>query len=155
MELSNIAIKFKESFSDDLISLIISDSKNSSIKKHHVSLLICNDTGKLLSYGRNWLSESSCKYSLHSEVDCINRFYYKKKLPSGKKTLLNIRLSRKIQKIGNSKPCTNCKNYLLHHKDSLNLEKIIYTTSEELVTVDSDNLEDLETKLSTGDRPRD
>jgi len=156
MQLIDIVSKFKEALSDDVVSKIIRDAKSSEIKKHHISILMCSESGKLLSMGRNWLTlGSETKYSVHSEVDCVNRFYYKKTLPSCRKIMLNIRLSKKIQKVGNSKPCTHCRNFILHHKNTLNLEKVIYTTGDDLVTVISEDLESMETKLSTGDRPRD
>jgi hypothetical protein len=105
--------------------------ENNTYLNKHLSLLIDYKTKQVLTYGFNYyLKSDKFPFSLHSEINTINK-HYKKKLTKNliktKKILIIIKLS-KIGIIGNSKPCQNCANYIYNNYDNLNLSKILYST---------------------------
>jgi len=106
---------------------------NNKYLHKHISFLINNKTNEILSYGFNYyLNSNKFPFSLHSEVNVINKHYKKnltKNILKVKKILIVIKLS-KIGIIGNSKPCRHCANFLYNNYDNLKLYKIYYSTQK-------------------------
>ena len=103
---------------------------NSNYLHNHVSFLIEKNNKNIIAYGFNYyLKSNKFPFSLHSEINTINK-YYKKKLTKNiiknKKFLLIFKIS-KTGIIGNSKPCKNCVNYILNNFNNVNIYKIYYT----------------------------
>jgi hypothetical protein len=151
-------IELLESLQIQLPSNIIYDIsfnlENNTYLHKHLSLLIDYKKKTILTYGFNYyLKSDKFPFSLHSEINTINK-HYKKKLTKNinksKKILVIIKLS-KIGIIGNSKPCQHCANYIYNNYDNLNLYKIYYSTKhlklEELNKIDLINNQ---FKLSAG-----
>ncbi len=104
---------------------------NNKYLHKHISFLVNAKTNEILNYGFNYyLNSNKFPFSLHSEVNAINK-YYKKKLTKNiikvKKYLFIVKLS-KIGIIGNSKPCKHCANYIYNNYDNIKLTKIYYST---------------------------
>lgn len=112
---------------------------NNKYLHKHVSFLVDAKNGNILSYGFNYyLNSTKFPFSLHSEVNVVNKYYKKsltKNLMKIKKNLFVIKLS-KIGFIGNSKPCIHCANFLYNNFDNIKLSKIYYSTRQK-------NLEEL------------
>ncbi len=128
-------------------------TNNTYINKH-LSLLIDYKTKKIITYGFNYyLKSDKFPFSLHSEINTINKHYKKrlnKNIIKSKKLLLIIKLS-KIGIIGNSKPCQNCANFIYNNYDNLNLYKVLYSTqNNELEELNKLDLLYKEFKISAG-----
>lgn len=128
-------------------------TNNTYINKH-LSLIVDYKTKQIITYGFNYyLKSDKFPFSLHSEINTINKHYKKrlnKNIIKSKKILLIIKLS-KIGIIGNSKPCQNCANYIYNNYDNLNLYKIMYSTqSNELEELNKKDLIYKEFKISAG-----
>jgi hypothetical protein len=127
---------------------------NNKYNHKHICFLINMKTNKVLSYGFNYyLNGTKFPFSLHSEVNVINKYYKKKiikNLLKVKKYLIIIKLS-KIGIIGNSKPCKHCATFIYNNYDNLKLSKIYYSTKQN--TLEELNKNDLQTsnfKLASG-----
>lgn len=115
---------------DNIANSISFHLNNSNCLHNHISFIINKNNNKIISYGFNYyLKTDTFPFSLHSEINTINK-YYKKKITTNlfknKKILIIVKIS-KTGIIGNSKPCKNCANYILNNFDNLNLYKIYYT----------------------------
>ena len=95
-------INLLESYNIYLPSNILYDIsfnlENNTYLNKHLSLLIDNKTKKILTYGFNYyLKSDKFPFSLHSEINTINK-HYKKKLTKNliktKKILIIIKLSK-------------------------------------------------------------
>lgn len=140
---------------DSLMKRIQSDCVKSVINKFHVSILLASN-GEVLSYGVNkHLCDGEeighSKFSLHSEVNCVINYYFKPVLKQEPTTLLVIKLSKKIQKLGNSKPCSACKIFLANNRCKLSLDRVIYSTQTGFE--ETNDIISLDSKVSSGDRP--
>ena len=117
-------------------------TNNTYINKH-LSLIVDN----------YYLKSDKFPFSLHSEINTINKHYKKrlnKNIIKSKKILLIIKLS-KIGIIGDSKPCQNCANFIYNNYDNLNLYKIMYSTqNNELEELTKQDLLYKEFKISAG-----
>ncbi len=128
-------------------------TNNTYINKH-LSLIVDYKTKQIITYGFNYyLKSDKFPFSLHSEINTINKHYKKrlnKNIIKSKKILLIIKLS-KIGIIGNSKPCQNCANFIYNNYDNLNLYKIMYSTqNNELEELTKRDLLYKEFKISAG-----
>lgn len=106
---------------------------NNKYLHKHISFLINSKNNEILNYGFNYyLNSNKFPFSLHSEVNAINK-YYKKKLTKNilkvKKCLIIVKIS-KIGIIGNSKPCKHCANFIYNNYDNIKLSKIYYSTQQ-------------------------
>ena len=131
-------------------------NNNKYIHKH-LSFLVDAKNGNILTYGFNYyLNSIKFPFSLHSEVNVVNK-YYKKNLTKNvnkyyKKNLFVIKLS-KTGFIGNSKPCIHCANFLYNNFDNLKLSKIYYSTKiNDLEELTKKDLKSKEFKLAAGFR---
>ena len=130
-------------------------NNNKYIHKH-LSFLVDAKNGNILTYGFNYyLNSIKFPFSLHSEVNVVNK-YYKKNLTKNvmklKKNLFVIKLS-KTGFIGNSKPCIHCANFLYNNFDNLKLSKIYYSTkTNDLEELTKKDLKSKEFKLAAGFR---
>lgn len=128
--------------------------ENNKYLHKHLSILVNSKTGVIISYGFNYyLNSIKFPFSLHSEVNVINK-YYKKNLTKNvlklKKILFVIKLS-KIGIIGNSKPCIHCANFLKNNFDNLKLSKIYYSTQKNgLEALTKKDLESKNFKVAAG-----
>jgi len=143
---------------DDIFERIKTDVTKHESDKFHACLLL-DEHGELLSYGCNeYYKGQSFPFTLHAEINCINRFYSRKMkqknsyIKGRKKILIIIRLSKKILKLGQSKPCTRCHNFIENNIDNLNLKKIIYSTPAGLSVVKSNKFSEIDTIYSSGSR---
>jgi len=109
---------------------------NSLHLNNHISFIIDKTTKNVLAYGFNYyLKSNKFPFSLHSEINTINK-YYKKKLNKNTIKCKKILLIFKVTKtgiIGNSRPCQNCVNFILNNYNNLNLNKIYYSYKENLL----------------------
>lgn len=141
--------------SDSVYDRIVRDVENCKSDKFHVSLLL-DQGSNLISYGHNeYFFGNKYPFTCHSEVNCINSYYSKKikqYIKDRKKVLIILRLSSKIKKLGQSKPCKKCHNFIENNIDNLNIKKIIYSTPEGFVSVKSNKVSQMETILSSGYR---
>ena len=107
-----------------LRSLIKTKSSN------HVSFLINNKSKEVLSFSFNlYYKSQKFPYSIHSEINTINKFYkkdIKKSIIKSKKILIILKISR-TGTIGNSKPCTSCANFIFNNFYNLNLINVFYS----------------------------
>tara|TARA_B110000259_G_scaffold175579_1_gene210926 strand:- start:2008 stop:2634 length:627 start_codon:yes stop_codon:yes gene_type:complete len=110
-------------------------AKHSNLTHKHGCIILYND--KIISWGHNKKHPSLKNYSIHAEIDAINRLNRKYK---NKKTISNCSLY--VVRIRNglndkdslkmSKPCINCGNKI----NKIGIRKIYYS-------VDSDYVNDL------------
>lgn len=127
---------------------------NSTYNNKHVSLLIDYKTNNIITYGFNYyLKTETFPFSLHSEINTINK-HYKKKLTKNniksKKILIILKMS-KIGVLGNSKPCQNCANYIANNFNNLNLTKVYFSTRQKtLEELNKNDLIQQTFKLSAG-----
>lgn len=127
---------------------------NSTYNNKHVCLLIDSKTYNVITYGFNYyLKTDTFPFSLHSEINTINK-HYKKKLTKNiiksKKILVILKIS-KTGTIGNSKPCQNCANYIFNNYNNLNLIKVLYSTQQKtLEELKKNDLSKKNFKLSAG-----
>ncbi len=140
---------------ENVYDRIVRDVECCNSDKFHVSLLLDQDSN-LISYGHNeYFFGTKYPFTCHSEVNCINSYYSKKikqYVKDRKKVLIILRLSSKIKKLGQSKPCKKCHNFIENNIDNLNIKKIIYSTPEGFVSVKSNKVSEMETILSSGYR---
>mgnify|MGYP000321216276 FL=1 len=109
----------------------ISFHLNNSIHlNNHISFIVDKSSKIILSYGFNYyLKSDKFPFSLHSEINTINKYYKKRITKSNlksKKILLIFKIS-KTGVIGHSRPCKNCVNFILNNYDNLNINKIYYS----------------------------
>jgi len=127
---------------------------NNKYLHKHISFLINTKNNEILSYGFNYyLNSNKFPFSLHSEVNVINK-HYKKKLTKNmlkvKKNLIIIKLS-KIGIIGNSKPCRHCANFIYNNYDNLKLSKIYYSTKQNILEeLNKQDLQEAHFKIAAG-----
>jgi cytidine deaminase len=141
---------------DKVYNKIVEDVENCESDKFHVSILL-DMSSNLICYGYNihYNNNNNYPFSLHAEINCLNKYYSKKikqYIKNREKILLVLRLSKKIKKLGESKPCSRCHNYLINNTENINIKKIIYSTPSGFEVVKSSNLYELETILSSGYR---
>lgn len=151
-------IKLLEKYQIYLPSNILYDIsyslENNQYLNKHLSLLVDYKRKNIITYGFNYyLKSNKFPFSLHSEINTINKHYKKnltKNIIKSKKILIIIKLS-KIGIIGNSKPCQNCANYIINNYTNLNLTKIYYSTQlNTLEELTKNDLLNNEFKLSAG-----
>lgn len=134
-------------------------SNNKSKSSNHICFLIENKNNELLTHAFNiFFKTNTFPFSLHSEINAINK-YYKKTLTKSslksKKKLIIIKVS-KIGIIGHSKPCLSCANFIYNNMDNLNITDVLYSTSEnKLESLKRDELILDNFKLSSGYSRRD
>lgn len=127
---------------------------NSTYNNKHVSLLIDYKSNNIITYGFNYyLKTDTFPFSLHSEINTINKHYKKKNTKNNnksKKILIILKIS-KMGTLGNSKPCQNCANYIVNNYNNLNLTKVYYSTKEKtLEELNKNDLTNQKFKLSAG-----
>lgn len=141
----------------DLESELNVRSNNKSKSSNHICFLI-NKNNELLSYAFNiFFKTNTFPFSIHSEINTINK-YYKKNLTKSslkiKKKLIIIKIS-KSGVIGHSKPCLSCANFIYNNMDNINIIDVLYSTSEnKLESLKRDNLILDNFKLSSGSSRR-
>ena len=133
-----------------LRSLIKTKSSN------HVSFLIDNKSKEVLSFSFNlYYKSQKFPYSMHSEINTINKFYkkdIKKSIQKSKKILVILKIS-KIGNLGNSKPCTSCANFIYNNFQNLNLTNIFYSNEmSSLEKLDKNDFISESFKKSSGNR---
>jgi len=141
---------------DKVYNKIVEDVENCHSDKFHVSILL-DLSNEMISYGHNeyYNNNKSYPFSLHAEINCLNKYYSRKikqYIKNREKILLVLRLSKKIKKLGESKPCKQCHNYLINNTENINIKKIIYSTPSGFQIIKSNKLHTLDTILSSGHR---
>jgi len=105
--------------------------RNNTYINNHVSFLIDQKTNSIITYGFNYyLKSNKFPFSLHSEINTINKYYKKnlnRAITKSKKILIILKIS-KTGIIGNSKPCFNCANFIYNNYNNLNLANIYYSS---------------------------
>lgn len=122
---------------------------------NHVSFLVNANNNEVLAYGFNYyLVSKKFPYSVHSEINTIVK-YYKKKIPKKnikcKKIFIIIKISR-TGKLGLSKPCQNCANFISNNYINLNISKIYYSNKNILEELSKISLDNDEFTISSGFR---
>lgn len=130
-------IHMKESIYKNLSMLLNADDRHT-----HVAFLL-DKNHNVLSYQSNiYFKTNTYPYSQHAEVGTIIKYYSSKIMNqnhNNKKILLVIKL--KSKKLGSSKPCQNCANFILNNWDNLKLKQIIYSDGNgNLNILDKNNL---------------
>jgi hypothetical protein len=121
-------LESEDIYLDDKIYTNIEQGIDRNARHIHVSFLINIKNNTLLSYGFNiYFKTRSFPYSIHSEVNTITRYYKNQTLSKSKKKLIVIKIS-KNGKIGLSKPCQTCINYISNNMRNINLTSIKYST---------------------------
>lgn len=100
----------------------------------HLSFLIDYKSKEVLSFSFNlYYKSQKFPYSIHSEINTINKYYkkdinksIKKSILKSKKLLVILKIS-KTGNIGNSKPCTSCANFIFNNFQNLNLINVYYS----------------------------
>jgi hypothetical protein len=154
LNLIQLLEKYKIYIPSNILYDISYSLENNQYLNKHLSLLIDYKKKKIITYGFNYyLKSNKFPFSLHSEINTINKHYKKnltKNIIKSKKMLIIIKLS-KIGIIGNSKPCQHCANYIANNYNNLNLCKIYYSTqSNSLEELTKLNLQENNFKLSAG-----
>lgn len=125
---------YKIQISNNILYDISFNLNNNKYLHKHISFLINSKTNEIITYGFNYyLNSNKFPFSLHSEVNTINKYYKRninKNINKVKKILIIIKIS-KIGIIGNSKPCQHCANFIYNNFDNLKLYKIFYSTNKE------------------------
>lgn len=134
--ISNILLKRNIILPSNIEKSISFSLQNSIHLNNHVSFIIDKTNKNILAYGFNYyLKSNKFPFSLHSEINTINK-YYKKKMTKNiikcKKILIIFKVS-KTGVIGNSRPCQNCVNFILNNYSNLNLNKIYYSNRENIL----------------------
>jgi cytidine deaminase len=132
-------------------------SINKSKSSNHICFLI-DKNNELLTYGFNiFFKTNSFPFSLHSEINAINKYYKKtlsKSMLRSKKKLIIIKVS-KSGVIGHSKPCLSCANFIYNNMNNINITDVLYSTSEnKLESLKRDELILDNFKLSSGSSRR-
>ncbi len=108
------------------------NSYNNLMYKHYAIICESKNLDNIYSRGTNQLLDTAIlkQFSIHAEMDAINKFKKLKHLHTNKIDIISIRLSN-VDNIGNSKPCCYCLKYL---KDSkLNIKFIIYYENNKFI----------------------
>lgn len=148
--LSHMNIELKKNILYD-ISININHKKNNN----HLTLIIDKTSREVLSYGFNYFLKADCfPFSLHSEINTINKFLKKRINHKSKKIMIILKIS-KTGCIGMSKPCKNCAKYINENYDTLKLSNIYYSYKKErefkMLELSKDELEKYNTfKISSG-----
>ncbi len=141
--------------SSDIYDRISKDAEECNSDKFHVSLLM-DSSFNLIAYGHNeYFHGQSYPFTTHAEINCLAKYYSKKLKPyvkSREKILVVMRVSSKIKKLGQSKPCKKCQNYIVNNMQNINIKKIIYSTPEAFISLKANKLSELETIYSSGYR---
>jgi len=136
LNLINLLEKYKIFLPSNILYNISINMSNSSYLHKHISLLIDIKEKQVITYGFNYyLKSNKFPYSLHSEINTINKHYKKKLIKPimrSKKILVILKIS-KTGIIGCSKPCQNCANYIYNNFDNLNLINVLYSTKENIL----------------------
>lgn len=145
--ISNIFLNYNLILPINIATDISFHLNNSTHLHNHVSFLINKHNKNIISYGFNYYLKSiKFPFSLHSEINTLNK-YYKKKLTKNviktKKILMVFKIT-KTGVIGNSKPCQNCVNFILNNFSNINIYKIYYT-------IKGNELEELTKKMLLND----
>lgn len=128
-------------------------ANNKSKSSNHICFLF-DKNNELLTYAFNiFFKTNSFPFSLHSEINTINK-YYKKTLTKSniksKKKLIIIKVS-KSGVIGHSKPCLSCANFIYNNMTNLNIIDVLYSTSDNILkSLKKDELILNNFKLSSG-----
>jgi hypothetical protein len=137
----------------------ISFHLNNSIHlNNHISFIIDKSSQTILAYGFNYyLKSDKFPFSLHSEINTINKYYKKRITKSNlksKKILLIFKIS-KTGVIGHSRPCQNCVNFILNNYDNMNINKIYYSNkNNQLEELNKENLLNENFTISSGFKKR-
>lgn len=131
---------------------------NKSKSSNHICFLVDYKNNNLLLFAFNiYFKTNSFPFSLHSEINVINKFYKKilsKSIIKCKKKLIIIKVS-KCGIIGQSKPCISCANFIYNNMKNLNIIDVLYSTSEnKLETLKRNELILDNFKLSSGSLKR-
>ncbi len=156
--LNNIEILLNDNdiyMSKNLFNNISFDLKNRILnnpKQHnHISFLICDKTKNILSYSLNvYFKTETFPFSLHCEINTINK-YYKKYINNNKRKSLYIFQITRSGQIGMSKPCTMCANFIYNNYDNLNLSAVFYSINNTtLIKINKTDLNKDDFSLSSG-----
>jgi hypothetical protein len=121
----------------------------------HISFLVDHKSKNIISHGFNfYFKTKKYPFSIHAEINTINKFYKKNTdnyLKKTKKILFIFKIS-KTGVLGLSKPCRGCANFLSNNYDNLNLSKIYYSVlNENMIELTKEDLLNLENfEYSTG-----
>lgn len=100
--------------------------KKKTQSSHHVCFIVDNKTNNILSYSLNYYFKTETfPFSVHSEVNAINKLYRKKNVKANKISLYVMKIT-KGGNLSSSKPCTGCRNFL---SNICNLTKIYYSVN--------------------------
>jgi hypothetical protein len=142
--LADLCLKYDIRIPQNILNNISFNLNNSIHMNNHISFLIEKSNKSILCYGFNYyLKSDKFPFSLHSEINTINK-YYKKRLTKpmikSKKILLIVKVS-KTGVIGHSRPCKNCANFILNNYHNINLNKIYYSNKNNILEeLSRDNL---------------
>jgi len=143
----NILLSYNVIVDQKMLNNIKNEFINRTKKKqktsNHVSFVVDYKSREVLCYSFNLFYKSDkFPFSIHSEINTITKYYKttqrsdRSKIKS-KKILIILKLS-KSGKLGNSKPCQACANYINNNLDNLNLIHIYYSAQNNtLVKLDA------------------
>ncbi len=107
-------------------------AKHSNLNHKHGCVIVFNDN--IISWGHNKKHPSLKKFSIHAEVDAINKINrkYKNKKTISKCSLYVVRICNDFNKedyLKMSKPCINCANKIY----KIGIRKVYYSVDKEYV----------------------
>mgnify|MGYP006094910407 CR=1 FL=1 len=106
-------------------------AKHSNLTHKHGCIIVYND--KIISWGHNKKHRSLKNFSIHAEIDAVNRLNrkYKNKKTIGKCSLYVVRIRNGVNEhcLKMSKPCMNCANKI--HK--IGIRTVYYSSDSEYV----------------------
>lgn len=143
---SNIGICLPENIRRDVQFNL---ENNDSAHKHY-SFIVDMKTHKILAYDFNlYFKSGSFPFSIHAEIQTINKYYKSRFVNKNKKILIVVKLS-KTGILGSSRCCLNCMRFIRNNFENLNLKKIYCSEKNKIVEFTKSDLVDKEFKFSKG-----
>ena len=141
---------------NDINIEIINRTKSKQKTSNRVCFIVDYKSREILCYSFNLFYKSDkFPFSIHSEINTITKYYKttqrseKNKIKS-KKILIILKLT-KSGKLGNSKPCQGCANYINNNLDNLNLVNVYYSTQyNELIKLENEDMQSDIFRYSSG-----
>ena len=140
----------------DINGELLNRTSKKSKSSNHLSFLIDYKSREILCFSFNlYYKSDKFPFSIHSEINTITKFYknnhrLEKNKFKSKKILIVLKLTKR-GKLGNSKPCQTCANYINNNLHNLNLIHIYYSTQyNTLDKLDCNELKDDKFRYSSG-----
>ena len=126
-------LESKNIYLEEQVYTSIGHSIDKRLKNIHITFIL-DKKNEVITYGFNvFFKTDTFPYSIHSEINTITKYYRKqfnKNLNKKSKKMVIIKISPSIKKIGLSRPCSNCANFILNNMDNMNINEILYSTKE-------------------------